>query len=237
MSETTPHDIPKARAARFTLYGSRFSPYVRKIRVMCAEKSIDYELIDVNVFAPPPWFASISPLKRIPILHDAQAPGDGFLADSSVIAAYLEQLFPAPRLFPNDPWLRAQATWLEEYVDTDLIGRMGGEVFRPRVVSRLMGKDCDEAVVQKALTVSLPPLFAYLEQQLTDSEFCVGDTLSIADIAVAAPFVNFRHAGETPDAALYPALAAFVRRMHGRASFESVIAQEEATLERLGFRK
>jgi glutathione S-transferase len=238
MSNTTPQpEIPKAKAARFTLYGSRFSPYVRKIRVLCAEKSVPYELIDVNVFDPPIWFPRISPLKRIPVLHDAEAQADGFLPDSSIIAAYLDHLFPTPPLYPAAPWPRALATWLEEYIDTELIRHMGFEVFRPRVVSRLMGQQCDEALVQQSLTVSLPPLFAYLEQQLGGQQFFIGETMTIADIAVASPFVNFRHAGETLNPLLYPALAAFVTRMHARASFADVIAQEEGTLRKLGFKQ
>jgi glutathione S-transferase len=230
-------EIPKAKATRFTLYGSRFSPYVRKIRVLCAEKSVPYELIDVNVFDPPAWFPRISPLKRIPVLHDAEAQAYGFLPDSSIIAAYLDQLFPTPPLYPTAAWARAQATWLEEFVDTDLIGRMGFEVFRPRVVSRLMGQPCDEALVQKSLTISLPPLFTYLEQHLADRRFFIGETMSIADIAVASPFVNFHHAGETLNPLLYPALAAFVTRLHARPSFANVIAQEEGTLRKLGFKQ
>jgi glutathione S-transferase len=238
MSNTTPQpEIPRAKAARFTLYGSRFSPYVRKIRVLCAEKSIEYELIDVNVFDQPPWFAQISPLKRIPVLHDAEAPGDGFLPDSSIIAAYLDRLVPTPALYPAAPWSLARATWLEEYVDTDLIGRLGPGLFFPRVVSRLMGKECDEALAQKSLTLALPPFFAYLEQQLGQHQFFISDTMTIADIAIAAPFVNFHHAGEMLTPKLYPALTEFVARMLARPSFANVIVQEEGTLRKLGFRK
>lgn len=96
--------MPKAVGARFTLYGSSPSPYVRELRVMMAEKSISYELVQVNVFQPPAWFAEISPLGKIPVLHDSEAPGDGMLADSAVIAAYLERSHPGIRLIPADPW-------------------------------------------------------------------------------------------------------------------------------------
>ncbi|HET7335138.1 MAG TPA: glutathione S-transferase family protein, partial [Rhizomicrobium sp.] len=52
------------------VYGGALSPFVRKVRVMLIEKSVDYTLENVNPFAPPPEFLAISPLKRIPVLRD-----------------------------------------------------------------------------------------------------------------------------------------------------------------------
>jgi glutathione S-transferase len=227
-------DFPKAEAARFTLYGAAVSPFVRKIRVVMAEKQIPYELVHVSTFEPPEWFAAISPLGRIPVLHDAEAPGDGLLRDSSVIAAYLDRAFPAPPLYPASAWDCAQAMWLEEYADSDLIARVGGQVFRPRLIGMLTGKPCDETLVTKALTKNLPPFFAYLDSRIAGRDYFVGDSLSIADIAVASPFVNFNHVGEAVDDAKYPALAAFLARMHGRESFKPAIAHEKAQLARMG---
>jgi glutathione S-transferase len=227
-------EFPKAKAARFTLYGAAVSPFVRKVRVVMAEKQIPYELINVSIFDPPEWFAAISPARRIPVLHDAEAPDDGLLRDSSVIAAYLDREFPEPSLYPASAWDCAQAIWLEEYSDSDLIARVGGQVFRPRLVSVLTGKPCDETLVAKALTQNLPPFFAYLDSRIAGREYIVGDTLSIADIAVASPFVNFNHAGEAVDEGKYPALAGFVARMLARDSFRPAIAHEKAQLARMG---
>ena len=55
-----------------------------------------------------------------------------------------------------------------------------------------------------------------------------GGPLTIADIAIASPFVNFMHAGEKIDAAKYPNLAAFLDRMHNRPAFKELIAEEKA---------
>ena len=46
------------------IYGSTISPFVRKVRVVLAEKGLDYKLDPVNPFAPPPEFLAISPLPR-----------------------------------------------------------------------------------------------------------------------------------------------------------------------------
>ena len=51
-----------------TLIGGSVSPFVRKVRVFCAEKNIAYDLEPVNPFAAPEGFRDISPLGRIPVL-------------------------------------------------------------------------------------------------------------------------------------------------------------------------
>jgi glutathione S-transferase len=76
------------------------------------------------------------------------------------------------------------------------------------------------------VTEELGPLFAYLEAQLGDAEFFVGNRLTIADLAVATVFVNLRHAGFAPDRAMFPKLAAFIERMHARPSFKACIEEE-----------
>ncbi len=76
----------------------------------------------------------------------------------------------------------------------------------------------------------MPPRFAYLNKELAGKEYFVGDTMTIADIAVASMFVNYEHAGGSLDASQYPDLASFVERMHTRPSFQQFIMEEKAFL-------
>ena len=97
----------------YTLIGSLISPFARKVAVVLSEKGLAYELDDVNPFAPPADFASVSPLGKIPVLRD----GDRVVNDSTVICRYLERRQPQPPLYPADPYDCARAEWLEEYID------------------------------------------------------------------------------------------------------------------------
>jgi glutathione S-transferase len=92
-----------------TLYGSGLSPFVRKVRVVLAEKNIPYAIEQISPFRPPPDFESLSPLKRIPVLRDSDWPEGVTLPDSSVICDYLENTHPEPALFPKGPLERARA--------------------------------------------------------------------------------------------------------------------------------
>ncbi|MDJ0866793.1 MAG: glutathione S-transferase family protein [Myxococcota bacterium] len=210
----------------YTVIGGAVSPFVRKVRVALAEKGLAYELEQVNPFAPPEGFREISPLGRIPAFRD----GDATLADSSVICAYLERRHPEPPLYPKDDLAYAHALWIEEYMDGGMVPVAGPKIFRPLVLAPLMtGQEPDEAAEQTAQAVvdeTLPEYWDYLEGQLGEAEFFVDDRLTIADISVASPHVNLRHAGVAPARARWPRLRGFLDRMHARPSFAALIEEE-----------
>lgn len=208
------------------LYGSSLSPFVRKIRVILAEKAVPYALESINPFRPPPDFEKISPLKRIPVLRDSNWEQDTALPDSSVIADYLENRYPNPRLYPLEPFQRARALWFEEYVDGALFALMGPKLFFERIVKKFMRQHTEEAVCDQTVKRDLPPFFDYLDGQLSAKQWFAGDGFSIADITVGSIMVNFHHCGETLDARRWPNLAVFVKRVHARPSFAALIAEE-----------
>lgn len=215
------------------IYGAALSPFVRKVRVVSAEKGLECQLEYVNPFAPPEWFLEISPLRRIPVLRDTDHPEPNTIPDSSVICAYLEGKCPRPALYPADPFTRAQAMWFEEYADTHLMQSIGPGLFFERVVKKLTGGACDETIVAETLTNKLPGSFDYLEKAVAGRQFLAGDEFSIADIAVGAMLVNFEHAGETLDDARWPELSRYAAEIHARPSFKFCLGGERKIMERI----
>jgi glutathione S-transferase len=209
-----------------TVYGVSASPFVRKVRVVLAEKGLDYQLEPVfpGPQAPPGW-RELSPLGKVPAFRD----GERTLADSSIICAYLERVAPEPQLYPSGPFDYARALWFEEYGDGGLVPVFGQKIFFQRVVGpRFFGQTTDETVVKQAIESELPPLFDYLERQLA-GDFLVGDRLTIGDVGVVTQFVNLRYAGVAVDAGRWPRLAAYVGRIMSRPSFASLVKEEMTT--------
>jgi len=206
------------------VYGVNASPFVRKVRVFLAEKGLDYQLDPVIPGQAPPDYRKMSPLGKIPAFRD----GDRTMCDSSIICAYLERVAPEPRLYPADPYDYARALWFEEYADGGMTPVVGPKIFFKKIVGpRFFNTPCNDAEVTEAIEKDLPPLFDYLESQLT-GDFFVGKSITIGDIGVATQFVNLKHAGVGVDAKRWPKLAAFVQRMHSRPSFAPLIAEETA---------
>lgn len=209
------------------LYGSSLSPYVRKVLAYAGEKGIELELQPTGFPNFSAEYLEASPLKKMPALRD----GDYTLPDSSAIIHYLEAKYPEPPLIPTDPKLRGKAIWYEEFADTVLI-QCGGKIFFNRIIApRFMGRPCDEAVVEAAERDELPPVLDYLEKVVPgDDGYLVGDALTIADLAVASPFANFRHTNTKIDPDRYPRTVAYVERIMARPSIAPWVERETALL-------
>lgn len=205
------------------LYGASASPFVRKVRVVLAEKKIPHEREDLVPFNVSPEYKKISPLGKIPAWRD----GDRTLADSSVILAYLERTHPQPALYPSDPYQFARALWFEEYGDGALVAITGPKIFFQRVAKpKFLNQKCDDAVVQKAVNEELPPLFDYLESEVGEGGVVAGTRFSVGDIGLVTHFVNLKFAGFGVDAARWPKLARYVDHVTARPSFKKCIDEE-----------
>ena len=201
------------------VYGTGYSPFVRKILVSLAEKGMAHEHKPVMFHDPDPAFRAASVLGKIPAIDD-----DGFkLADSSAILWYLERKQPNPALVPADPQALGRAVWFDKFGDTELFGKLIVP-FAERVLKpNMMGQPCDDAAVANALERNLPPLFDYLEGEIV-GEFLVGGAFSIADISIVTGFYNFQLAQAEIDATRWPKLAAYVAATLQRPSFAAAIA-------------
>lgn len=86
-----------------TLYDADRCPYCARVRIVLAEKGLEYEVIEVDLDDRPAWIYDENPLGRVPVLEE----GEFVLPESAVINEYLEERWPEPALWPADPGERA----------------------------------------------------------------------------------------------------------------------------------
>ncbi|GJE58981.1 glutathione S-transferase family protein [Methylobacterium trifolii] len=201
------------------VYGTGYSPFVRKVLVALHEKGVAYDHTPCMFHDPDQAFQAASPFGKIPAIDV-----DGFkLADSSAILFYLERRHPAPALIPSDPEAAGRAVWFDKFGDTELFAKLVVP-FVERVLKPTMRKvPGDAAAVAKALGEDLPPLFDYLEGEIA-GPYLAGDAFGIADISVATGFYNFRLAECSVDSGRWPKLAAYVEATLARPSFVKACA-------------
>jgi len=207
-----------------TIHGATGSPFVRKVKVAFAEKSIPFEQESLIPFGVSDEYKKKSPLGKIPCLED----GDFTLPDSSCIIAYAERLQPNPPLYPSDAKGLGRALWYEEYADSKLTEVLTSFFFQRVIRKNFMQQEPDEEKLKEVAQNDLPPVLDYLEGELSDREYLVSGAFSVADLAVASPFVNYNHAGESVDASRWPALTAYLERIHSRPSYKACIEEEKA---------
>jgi len=172
------------------LLGSSSSPYVRKVRVVMAEKKLDYDFVPEDVWAAQTTIAEANPLGKVPCLI---MEGGEALFDSRVIVEYLDTLSPVGKLIPSVGRERAETkTWealADGLLDASILARLeatwGGRTEAQRSqawIDRQLGKV--HASVKS------------MSQGLGEKPFCAGIHLSLADIAVgcALGYLDFRFA-------------------------------------------
>ena len=170
------------------LIGSTSSPYVRKVRVVMAEKKLDYTFVLDDVWSTESTVSSANPLGKLPCLV---MEGGEALFDSRVIVEYLDTLSPVGKLIPAMGRERAEIkTWealADGLMDAAILARLeatwSGRTKAQRSqawIDRQMGK------VNSAV--------AAMELGLGENIFCSGIHLSLSDIAVgcALGYLDFR---------------------------------------------
>ena len=170
------------------LIGSNTSPYVRKVRVVMAEKKLDYDYVLEDVWAASTQIALTNPLGKVPCLI---MEGGEVISDSRVIVEYFDTLSPVGKLIPTVGRERAEVkTWkalADGVLDAAILARLeatwGGRTDAQRCqawIDRQLGK------VDSALKA--------MSKGLAEKSYCVGIHLSLADIAVgvALGYLDFR---------------------------------------------
>ena|SRR5438128_11968529 len=86
-----------------TLYDADRCPYCARVRIVLAEKGVEYETVEIDLDDRPAWIYEKNPTGRVPVLEE-----DAFvLPESAVIDEYLNERYPEPPLLPADPAERA----------------------------------------------------------------------------------------------------------------------------------
>lgn len=198
------------------LIGSLTSPYVRKVRVVMAEKKLDYDFVLENVWAEDSQIQAHNPLGKVPclIMDDG-----GSLFDSRVIVEYLDTLSPVGRLIPAQGRDRAATKCWEAIADGVLDAVVAVHIENHRRAPELRSEEWIERQ-QKKVSVALDSM----DKSLDDQPFCMGINLSLADIAVgcALGYLDLRYS-ELDWRSQFPNLNRLNEKLQTRASFSSTL--------------
>lgn len=213
------------------LFGNPLSPYARKARLILLYRGIDHDYRMTAPHSDDPDFKQASPLGKIPAFKD----GNASFADSSVILHYTNKYYDGPPLLPDAPADYAQALWYEEYADTIMVPVIGGHLFAEVVLAeRLFKREPIQSDIDKALNKELPVIYSFLNERLAGKTWLVGDSFTLADLAVGGMFQALYHCGQTvPDSA--PNLKAFVERVFEEECFKIARAQELQVLAAINY--
>ncbi|MFZ9297915.1 MAG: glutathione S-transferase N-terminal domain-containing protein [Hylemonella sp.] len=170
------------------LIGSNTSPYVRKVRIVMAEKKLDYQYTIEDVWSDQTHITDANPLGKVPCLI---MDGGDALFDSRVIVEYLDTLSPVGKLIPAIGRERAEVkTWealADGMLDAAILARM--EAIWPHRAAEQRSQawiDRQRRKIDDGLKA--------MNQGLGEKAYCFGNHMSLADIATGCllEYLDFR---------------------------------------------
>jgi len=195
------------------------SPYAMSVFVALHEIGLpfDIETVDLNaglnLTAP---FADISLTRRVPTLIH----GDMVLSESSAITEYLNELFPAAKLYPQTPQARAKARQVQAWLRSDLMP------IRQERSTLVVFYGKKGAPLSAAAQQAADKLFAAAEALLPEGSDNICGEWSLADVDLAVMLNRLAlHGDRVPSR-----LADYAARQWQRASVQRWVAQARPTL-------
>lgn len=162
------------------LFSFAACPYAQRSRMVLIEKGIDHEIVEIDLYERPAWFAEVSPYGKVPVLrHRGRV-----VWESAIINQYLDEAFPEPALMPADPHGRAQARIWMDYCETR---------FLP-AAHRLMADRAD-AQMSAANRAKLAEVMRFMEteglRRAGDGPYWLGAQPSLVDFQFLPFFERF----------------------------------------------
>ena len=154
------------------LYGPVYSTYARTARLALEEKAVGYELLEVDTLngaGQMPEHLARHPWGKVPVLVH-----DGFsLFETAAITRYVDDVFPGPRLQPEDPQQRARMSQICAILDNYGWNPMVIQVFVQGALVPIKGGTPDRAVIAKAIPQAELALKT-IESLMAGGEFLCG---------------------------------------------------------------
>ncbi len=234
------------------LYTHPMSPCAQKVRIVLAEKGLDWTRHHVNLQEKEnlrPEYLKLNPLGVVPTLVHEGRP----VIESSIICEYLEDSFPNPSLLPAAPYQRARMRYWMKHVDVKLHPSCGTLQWPMVMREALMAKPEDErnAILEKIpekprrerqkrlvkFGLDAPDVgdavriyrktILDMENALADHEWTVADDFTLADICLAPYFQTLVQFGWS---ALYekdcPRVKDWISRCQARPSYQEAVADD-----------
>ncbi|MFH1805857.1 MAG: glutathione S-transferase family protein [Pseudomonadota bacterium] len=165
------------------LYHFWLSPFSRKVRLVLAEKKLEFELIAEPVWDRREEFLLLNPAGEVPVLRDEDGT---ILADSVVICEYLDEVYRENPLFGDDVKHRAEIRRLVAWFDGKFNREVTDHLLGEKLLKRFFANGVPDTAILRAGRTNLAHHLDYIGWLFERRNWLAGDHLTMADIAAAA---------------------------------------------------
>ncbi len=202
------------------LYHMILSPVSRKVRLVLAEKNLDFTMKAEKVWERRPEFLALNPAGEVPVLIE---PDGTVLAGTDAIVEYLDEVYREKILIGINPIDRAEvrrlSAWFDQKMNVEVTENLLGE----KLLKRHVGQSTPNSQAIRAGHANLPYHLDYIGYLVERRRWLAGDNFSLADITAAAQLSSLDYLGDVPWDA-HEAAKEWYARIKSRPSFRPLLA-------------
>lgn len=202
-----------------TLYHFPLCPFSRKIRVLLAEKYLDFELIAENFWEYRESFARLNPAMEVPVLVE---PDGAVICSNYAICEYIEDKYNDKPLISSSLDRAAEVRRLVAWFDTKFYYEVNRYLLNEKVIRYYtnIGAPLSEAL--RAVKVNIKTHMEYINFLLEENKFLSGEKMMLNDIA-AATQLSVADYFSAVSWAEYPKVKQWYSVIKSRPSFRSIL--------------
>lgn len=202
-----------------TLHHFWLCPFSRKVRIVLAEKELDFELKFEKFWERRDEFLGLNPAGQVPVLVE---PDGTALCESGAICEYLDETFSAETLLGADARARAETRRLVAWFDLKFYAEVTQNLVDEKVLKRFMGMGEPSSEAMRAGRQNVGYHLDYIAYLADRRNWLAGDDFSLADIAAAAQLSCVDYLGDVPWDS-HGAAKDWYARVKSRPSFRSLL--------------
>jgi glutathione S-transferase len=202
------------------LYHSLLSPCARKVRVVLAEKNLDFTMKAEKVWERRPEFLALNPAGEVPVLIE---PDSTVLAGTDAIVEYLDEVYREKLLIGINPADRAEVRRLVAWFDLKMHREVTENLVGEKMMKRMVGEGQPNSQAIRAGHANLPHHLDYIGYLVDRRRWLAGDHFSVADVTAAAHLSTLDYLGDVPWEQ-HELAREWYARIKSRPSFRAILA-------------
>ncbi|PKQ01951.1 MAG: glutathione S-transferase [Alphaproteobacteria bacterium HGW-Alphaproteobacteria-12] len=210
------------------LYHLPISPACRKVRLVMAEKGLDFELVEERDWERRDEFLMLNPAGEVPVLLVEEGEA---VSGATPISEYLEETAPDVKLLPEEPLARAEVRRLVDWFDRKFAAEVSDGLIFEKVTRRFLsaadGGGAPDMIVVRAALHNLRYHLDYICYLMEERNWLAGEALTLADLTAAAHLSCLDYVGDVPWAQ-YPGAKDWYVRIKSRPGFRGILADHLA---------
>jgi len=176
------------------LYHFPLSPFSRKIRLILAEKKLDFELVEEKYWERRREFIAMNPASQVPVLFE----NDKYIADSIAVSEYLDEEYTKIRLIGDSIEKRYEVRRIANWFNNKFYYEVSKYIVDERVIKFLNNSGEPNSNALRAAKSNIKYHLDYIEFLVSNRKWLAGEEFSLADITAAAHLSVLDFLGEVP---------------------------------------